>query len=33
MIPIRYPQPIRHQPTVEYLPMPRRSEGGRGLRT
>jgi ClpP class serine protease len=23
-----YPQPIRHQPTVEYLPIPRRSEGG-----
>lgn len=23
-----YPQPVRHQPTVEYLPVPRRSEGG-----
>jgi ClpP class serine protease len=23
-----YPQPVRHQPTVEYLPIPRRSERG-----
>jgi ClpP class serine protease len=23
-----YPQPVRHQPTVEYLPVPRRSERG-----
>ena len=27
-----YPQPVRRQPTVEYLPEPRRSEGVRGLR-
>jgi hypothetical protein len=26
-----YPQPVRSQPTVEYLPEPRRSEGARGL--
>jgi ClpP class serine protease len=25
-----YPQPVRHQPTVEYLPRPRRFEGSRG---
>jgi ClpP class serine protease len=25
-----YPQPVRHQPSVEYLPEPRRSEGSRG---
>jgi len=23
-----YPQPVRHQPAVEYLPIPRHSEGG-----
>ncbi|TMB45794.1 MAG: hypothetical protein E6J55_05145 [Deltaproteobacteria bacterium] len=27
-----YPQPVRRQPTVEYLPQPRRFEGGRGTR-
>ena len=27
-----YPQPVRRQPTVEYLPGPRRSEGVRGPR-
>jgi len=27
-----YPQPVRSQPTVEYLPEPHRSEGARGLR-
>ena len=27
-----YPQPVRRQPTVEYLPEPRHSEGLRGLR-
>ena len=26
-----YPQPVRSQPTVEYLPEPHRSEGVRGL--
>ena len=25
-----YPQPVRHQPSVEYLPEPRRSERSRG---
>ena len=25
-----YPQPVRHQPAVEYLPEHRRSEGSRG---
>jgi ClpP class serine protease len=24
-----YPQPVRHQPTVEYLPVPRRNESSR----
>lgn len=27
-----YPQPVRHQPTVEYLPERRRFEGGREVR-
>ena len=27
-----YPQPVRRQPTVEYLPEPRRAEGFRGNR-
>src|SRR5712671_344228 len=27
-----YPQPVRRQPTVEYLPEPRRSQGFRGNR-
>jgi len=27
-----YPQPVRRQPTVEYLPEPRRSDGVRGPR-
>jgi hypothetical protein len=27
-----YPQPIRRQPAVEYLPVPRRAEGDRGSR-
>ena len=27
-----YPQPVRRQPTVEYLPEPRRSDGVRGSR-
>ena len=27
-----YPQPVRRQPTVEYLPEPRRYEGSRGSR-
>ncbi len=25
-----YPQPVRHQPSVEYLPIPRHSPGSRG---
>lgn len=27
-----YPQPVRRQPTVEYLPIPRRYEGAGGHR-
>jgi hypothetical protein len=27
-----YPQPVRRQPAVEYLPVPRRAEGDRGSR-